>query len=165
MGRHFKFVVFLLVVWIFNSAGMCTKVVAYGTDTVTEPVASSYSSNVYTVFDTAKKSLEQMGYQITSADMVNNRIITGWRPVTADSHYLMLFGRPDYAANDGAYYQITADVTEADNKVNLTVFSTVKSMAGKLTSSRVVEKKILKQVDDLMRSPQIEMTNVGVTGR
>lgn len=161
----FKTIAVLVVLWAFNSASMCTKVVVYGTDTATDPVTHSYSTNLTTALEQSRKALESLGYSIASVDESRNRITTGWKPTRGDSHYLNLFERRDYGANAGAYYQLIVDVFEDGTKIKIAASTVVKSISGTLKSSNVVEKEALTRIDDYMRSPQIEMTNVGVTER
>lgn len=143
----------------------CTKVVVYGVDTVTEAVTERYSSNVATAVQKAEEALKSLGYHVLQVDHATGRIKTGWRPVKASSHYLTLFKRREYSASQGAYYQLVVDVREDGPWVAVSVATLVKSVAGRLSSSHVVEKAFLKRFSDFMRSPQIEMTNVGVAER
>ena len=46
--------------------------------------------------------------------------------------------------------------------IKVTYSPTVKTIVGPLESSGVIEKRLLTQLHDYLRSPQIEMTNVGV---
>jgi hypothetical protein len=160
---------FYIVGWWFlaglSSANMCTKVVAYGSDANTPLVTQSYYSNLQTVREQSEDVLLNLGYEISSVDTSSNRITTGWRPVTSDSHYMVLFKHKDYSAASGAYYQMIIDMTDASPSVRVSVSTTVKSVAGKLSSSEVLENKFLTRLDDQLRSPQIEMTNVGVKNR
>jgi hypothetical protein len=147
------------------SANMCTKVVAYGTDSYTPSVNKSYYSNLQTVLDQSDAVLKNMGFAVNSTDESRNRITTGWRPVSSDSHYLTLFGRKDYSAASGSYYQLVIDIADSTPQIRVSVSTAVKSMSGRLTSSQVIENTFLSKLDDQLRSPQIEMTNVGVKSR
>ena len=51
------------------------------------------------------------------------------------------------------------------NRKNALLSKGPKSDLGKLKSSKVVERKVVKRVDEFMRSPQIVITNVGMQER
>ncbi len=144
------------------SSPACTKVIAYGAVSETKPVTHTYLSNIQTTQKQTQRALVSLGYQIMDTDESRNRILTGWVPTTSDSHYLEYFNRRDYGAGAGSYYQLVADVFQEGNQVKVSVCTTIKSISGKLTSSRVVEKRLLAKLDDFMRSPQIVITNVGM---
>jgi len=164
MRRYLKTLgLIFFVIWV--TAGMCTKVITYGTDSRTTPVVKSYSSNIAITLEKARKALDQLGYNVLYVDEANREVVTGWIPTKSDSHYLLLFQRKDYAASDGAYFQIHVEAEEDAGKVSVSVWTEVKSLSGNLSSSYVVENEILKQLDDYMRSPQIIMTNVDVKER
>lgn len=152
----------LIVVWHFTTAQMCTKKIAYAKDYSTSPLKDYFLVDKATAYQAIQKALENQGYEVQSMDQELGKINTGWRPVTSDSHFVKLFNRRDYGVSDGAYYKMNVDVSEENSNVKVLVSTTVKSIVGPLESSGVVERKVLKQVEDSLRSPQIEMTNVGV---
>lgn len=152
-------------IWIFVSANMCTKVVVYGKDYMTEPVVREYSVDLTTALDKAQKAAQSLGYEVLRTDESLNRVTMGWKPVKSDSHYMDLFKRPDYAANTGSYYQLIVDFKESGSKVIVSAITKLKTVAGGLKSSHVVENEYLSRLDDLLRSPQIDITNVGMEER
>ncbi|MCP5463973.1 MAG: hypothetical protein H7A33_03010 [Deltaproteobacteria bacterium] len=154
----------LVVIGYFLTAGMCTKVVAYGTDNHTDPVAKEYSSNLPIVMEQAEKAFTTLGYDVVRVDNDFGRLRSGWRATAPDSHYLLLFDRKDFSANAGAYYQLLVDVKEEAGKVRVSVSTVVKSISGELLSNHVAEKDFLTLLSRYLRSPQIIMTNVGVEG-
>lgn len=164
MKKLFNFTLLLGLFWGL-SAGMCTKVVAYGTTVQTDAVMADYSSSVETTMESAKKALESLGYSVLDEDLLQRRITTGWVPTTSDSHYLPLFKRKDYGASVGGYYQLIIDFTEDASKIRVTAYTKVQSVSGSLSSSHVEEKKLLTRLGNHMRSPQIVITNVGVQER
>ena len=155
-------VVFCLSSWFFLSAQGCTKKIVYGKNYNTIPSKAYYSTDKASVMDALKRVLENNSYEILSFESEAGRILTGWKSVESDSHYFDLFGRKDYGATDGAYYQLIGDVLSDGSQIKVLVSTTVKSIAGKLETNGVVERRVLKQLNDLLRSPQIEITNVGV---
>jgi hypothetical protein len=73
-----------------------------------------------------------------------------------------MFGRKDHGTTDGSYYQLIVDIMPETSRIKMLVSTTVKSITGKIETNEVVERRVIKQVDHLLRSPQIEITNVGV---
>lgn len=155
----------LLLLFWSSSAQLCTKVVTYGSTNTTDAIARSYATDMATALNETQKAMQSLGYQVLSVDESRNRVTAGWKPTTSDSHYLGLFGRHDFAAATGAYYQLTADLSDDNGKVKVTVATTVQSIAGKLSSNQIEEGRFFTRLDDYMRSPQILMTNVGVQSR
>lgn len=150
---------------LFFSAGMCTKVAVYGTDTRTDAVSKIYNADLYSSADRIQKAIESLGYATTRADDTATRFTTAWTSVPPDSHYMNLFNRKDFSASQGSYYQLIVEVTDLSPRMRVSVSTQIKSVSGKLTSARVLENKVLARIDNFLRSPQIEMTNVGVTNR
>lgn len=153
----------LLFSVVLSSA--CTKVMVYATDHVTDAVTKKYTGEPATVYEKSRKILELMGYQITAADDYQYQITTGWQPVKSDSHYLELFKRRDYAASDGSYYQMSVACVAEGAFTRVDVKTAVKSASGKLSTSKSLEKAFLSRLDDALRSPQIQVTNVSVENR
>lgn len=151
--------------WFLCSAQVCTKVIAYSQENRTETISKSYKADIKTTYENTKLTLQKLGYQILHEDATNHKIITGWKSTESNSHYFNLFGRPDYSAPTGSYYQVLAFVSQSGNEVEVSLATNVKSVSGKLVSSKVVENKIFKQLSDYMRRPQIEITNVGMEER
>lgn len=151
--------------FLVATAQMCTKVVTYGRSTSTDVVTRSFAVDMTTALNETQKAMTTLGYQVLSVDESRNRVTAGWRPTTSDSHYMDLFGRKDFAAATGAYYQLVADFSDDAGKVKVSLSTTVQSVAGKLSSSKIEEEKFFNKLEDYLRSPQILMTNVGVQGR
>jgi len=165
MKRAILYTIGFISIWFWTTGASCTKVIAYGVDHHTPAVSHSYSSNVTTVLQQAQDALKSLGYNVLRVDESRNRITTGWEPTKSDSHYMLLFQRRDYAASSGSYYQLIVDIHSDGPKVNVAASTIVKSIAGRLSSSKELENKFLGRLDNFMRSPQIEMTNVGVKER
>lgn len=153
----------LLFVWVGTSAQLCTKAIVHGRDYDTQPKTETYEHNRKTINEAIEKTLDHFGYDIVSKNEEGGNFVAGWKPVTVDSHYFDLFGRKDYGLSDGAYYKLLVDIIPQGQRMKVAVATTVKSVSGKLNSSGKLEKKFIKQLSAYLRSPQIEMTNVGVT--
>ncbi|MBU0505788.1 MAG: hypothetical protein ABII18_00820 [bacterium] len=160
-----RYLIIVMLISILLGHVSCTKVIAYGAKNQTKPLTQSYSSNVSIAMTQAEKALESLGYRVLRTDESRNRLTTGWVATTSDSHYLEMFKRADYGGSAGSYYQVVCDVYEKGPKVEVSVSTIVKSISGQLKSSKVVERKVVKRVDEFMRSPQIVITNVGMQER
>lgn len=154
-----------MALWLLASAQLCTKVVTYGATNYTTPVEHRYSADMATVTRQTQRALETLGYEVLSVDESRNRITAGWKPTTSDSHHFLLFDRQDFSAATGSYYQLIADLVQDGSVVRVSLSTAVQSVAGKLSSSKVEENRVLTRLDDYLRSPQILMTNVGVQNR
>lgn len=151
---------------LFSFTGqMCTKAIVYGKNYDTPPKKIRFQSDRASVFSAVEKTLQSQGYQIVEVDESRARFVTGFRAVESDSHYFNLFGRKDYGLTDSAYYRVTVDMIEEGSKVKVLVSTTIKTVIGKLESSGKVENRILTQVGDLVRSREIQMSNVGIESR
>ena len=157
--------IFILVLLIL-SVNACTKEVITAADHDTDIVSKQYAAT--TPADLYQKStqvLVLMGYTFATADEVNQKITTVWRATTSGSHYLFIFGRRDYSAAMGAYYQLTVTINPVGNANRVDVKTTIKNLAGKLTSSHQIENEFFKKLDDAVRTPNIKMTNVGISNQ
>lgn len=160
-----RFFAALALAVLVCSASSCTKVMVYATSHTTDPVSKKYAGDPVTVYEKSKKALEGLGYQIVSTDDYQYQITTGWQPVKSDSHYLELFERRDYAASDGSYYQMLVTCVSEGAYTRVDVKTSLQSASGKLSSSKSLEKAFLSRLDDALRSPQIQLTNVGLENR
>ncbi len=161
MKRSF-YSIAILFFWLSFSGQMCTKEIVYSKDFYTTPQKAYFQTEKVELLTTIQTVLERLGYEMQSVDKEKGNMVTGWRPVEGDSHYFDLFGTRDYGTSDGAYYQLLVDVTEEGGNKKVAIATKVKTIVGKLESTGKVEKRILSQLEDLLRSPQIEMSNVGV---
>lgn len=153
---------FLIMGIVFSlTLAACTKVVVYGSDNLTESLSRRYTASKSELFAQCIRALDQMGYNLNEINEEQGQIVTGWRATTSNSHYLKLFGHKDFSANAGAYYQLLLRVEENGPMSNVEVNTRVKSISGKLTSFHSLEKDFLAKLSNFMRSPQIEITNVG----
>lgn len=161
-----KFCTLLLVfVWLATTNATCTKELVFAKDHLTPPEKIYVKTDKNSAMEALKKTLAKLGYEIISADEERGKIVTGWRPVESSSHYFNLFGSKDFGSSDGAYYQLLADINEEGSQMKLLVATKVKTIVGKLETNKVVERRVLKQVEDYLRPPLIEMSNVGVRNK
>jgi hypothetical protein len=116
---------------LFLTAGMCTKVAVYGTDTRTDAVSKIYNSDAYSAAQSIQKAIESLGYVVTRSDDMATRFTSAWTLAPPDSHYSSYFNRKDFSASLGAYYQLIVEVTDLNPRIRISVSTQVKSVAGK----------------------------------
>lgn len=145
---------------IFTLLG-CNKAVVHGKVRPIAPIAQTYSSSTTETFAAAKKALTLLGYEIKEEDATEGLLRTDWRSTKSSSHYTELFDQKDYGTV-GAYYRLEVKVGEQDGKGKVWVSAPVKSLVGHQKSTTTEEKKVLQKIGDLLRSPDFEMTNLGV---
>ena len=151
----------LILIGIAVLSLQCTRVVVVASDHPTDPVSKRFAGAPDQIYTQSLHVLDNLGYAFVTQDAAQFQIVTGWRPVTSGSHYLELFNRADYAATDGSYYQLMVNIAPDGVYSKVEVKTNVKSLSGKLSSSNKIEKNFLLHLDDALRSPQIQITNVG----
>ncbi len=160
--RNLGVVVMCCSLWFLLNAQGCTKKIVYSKNFNTQPRKSFYYADKTSVMENTRKLLENLNYSILGYETETGKIVTGWKPVESDSHYLNLFGRKDFGNTDGAYYQLVVDVLPDGPKMKVLVSTTVKTIVGKLETNGIIERRVIEKLDNVMRSPQIEITNVGM---
>jgi len=160
--RKCLIVILCAALWLTLDAQGCTKKIVYSRNYNTQPRTSLYYADKTALMENARRIIENLDYSILSYETETGKIVTGWKPVESDSHYLNLFGRKDFGNTDGAYYQLVIDVIPEGPKLKVLASTTVKTIVGKLNTNNVVERRFLDKLDNVMRSPQIEITNVGM---
>lgn len=154
--------ILLVFSWFSLTGELCTKEIVTAKDYTTQPYKAYFKTSKQNTAETITKVLKAQGFEIISGDTSGSKIVTGWRPVKSDSHYYNFFGRKDYGLTDGAYYQVMVDFFDQTAETKVLISTKVKTITGKLNSSGNLERSILTKAADHLRSPQIEITNVGV---
>ncbi|MBI1909330.1 MAG: hypothetical protein HYS22_04090 [Deltaproteobacteria bacterium] len=139
----------------------CTKPLIYGKDRPVDPVSQAFPASEQETYTAAKEVLKTLGYKIAYDNQEKRTLKTGWRSTSIDSHYVELFGRPDYGTV-GAYYQLVVEIGEREGKSEVTITAQPRSIVPNLKSSGRVEKKVLARMADLLRSDDIQVTNIGL---
>lgn len=128
----------------------------------TATVSRTFETNANEAYYAIRWALKTSGYSITSEDLENGVVTSGWLSSKADSHYVAPFGRKDFGVN-GAYYRLEIKlVPDGSSTTKIEITSRVKSMLAQLKSSEIEERKILNMVADYLRKPDIRVTNIGV---
>lgn len=155
----------MYILALMLTAGMCTKVVVYAKDYETDSISERFAGEPDTLIHQSIQVLQNLNYQFSDIQDESKRIVTGWQSTSSNSHYMNLFNRKDYSASAGSYYQLIINFLPEGNFTRVEVATKVKSISGKLQSTKILEKKFLKSLKDYTRSPQIQITNVGVSNR
>lgn len=154
--------ILLIVVTALGLGPACSHVVVRGTEQQLTPFSKVFKGSRETVWGAAKQALTDEGYKILEDRPAEGILETGWIPAKAASHYVDLFGRRDYATV-GAYYKLYVLVSPEDDGQEVAVRGIANSTISNLKSSGAEEEKILRRIANLLRSPSIEITNVGIT--
>ena len=143
--------------------GGCATASISAKEQIMEKVGKTYKADANQTYYAVRWALKECGYTITTEDLQNGTVKSGWVDSKADSFYLNPFGHPDYGAN-GAYYMLELNINpeEGTGMTRVDVTAHVKSMQRRLHSSKAVEKKVLKKVTEYLRKPDIELTNIGI---
>jgi len=142
-------------------AGACSKPKLYGTIQEAEPVTKYPQVPPEEAFKASKEALAAQGYSLKQVDETAMTIETNWQASTADSHYVEVFGRPDYGTV-GSYYRLLVKVTPKANGSNVSVTNVAKSFISNLKSTKRREEDVLEKVADFTRKRDINVTNIGV---
>ena len=122
----------LLAVLISMACAGCGKPMVTGhVTTDLQYVSKDFAASPNDLYYAVRWALKEAGYPVEGEDLPAGVITTKWLPVTADSHYLDTFGRPDYGVTN-SYYQIEVRITPNAGRNLVEVGSRVKSIAYRL---------------------------------
>lgn len=139
----------------------CSKPLVHGRDREMEPLTREFSAPQTDVFEAAEQALKDLNYKVEYANKYEGVLRTGWKPTTADSHYIELFGREDYGTN-ASYYHLAVRVEKADGKTSVEVSAPVRGIVGKMKTSHRVESALLDEIADQLRPADVHPTNIGI---
>jgi hypothetical protein len=129
---------------------------------VVHPITQTFPVDPKAAFTATKDALAFYGYEVQKEDEKATTLETHWQPTTSDSHYVIVFNRPDYGTV-GAYHKIVAKITsQGAGQSTVEISSQAQSIISNLVSSGIEEHKILTKIADFTRKPNIEVTNVGL---
>lgn len=152
------------VVALFVVAAACAKplVTAKATKDVAY-LSRSFPAELNECYAAVRWALRASGYPIANENLSNGIITTTWIPATSDSHVIMLFGHPDFGVT-GAYHQLEVHVASEDGKTRIDIGSRVKSVASKVESTGIEERKVMSEIADYLRVSEPTITNIGREG-
>lgn len=114
------------------------------------------------IYYAARFSLDRCGYSIATENLQDGVLTTTWMPVTSDSHYVEIFGRPDYGVTN-SYHRLDILVEPEGGRTRVKVGSKIKSLVSHLKSSGIEERKVLEGIANFLRKGDPEITNLGVS--
>ncbi len=156
------------LVWIFFAiilfaTASCSKPLAVAkVNPSVRYVTREYVATPNDVYYAVRWALDQHGYALDQEDLGNGIVTSTWGPVRSDSHYVELFGRPQYTANS-AHYQLDVKIIPDGANTKVRVGTRIKSLTSSLLSSGVEEDKVLISVGDYLRVEAPTITNLGVS--
>ena len=113
------------------------------------------------IYYAARWALVTAGYSVASENLQDGVILTSWVPVKSDSHYMPLFGRPDYGVTN-SYHQLEIRIEPGEGRATVRVGSRVKTLVASLQSSGKEEQRVLDGIGDFLRKNEPTLTNLGV---
>lgn len=139
----------------------CSKPALYGTIQESEAVVKYYSVPPESAFRAAKEALVFRGYSLKEVDDKAFTLETYWQPTTADSHYVLVFGRRDFGTV-GAYYRLAVKVTPQGTGSKVSITNVAKSIISDLKTSQREEDELFYKISDFTRKRDIQVTNIGL---
>ncbi len=139
----------------------CSKPALYGTTQSADPVVKYIPAPPADAFKAAKEAVTSRGYSVKEEDATNFTFETAWQPTTADSHYVLVFGEPDYGTV-GAYYRLAVKVTPQGSGSKVSITNVAKSFISDLKSSHREEDEVFTKISDFTRKRDIQVTNIGL---
>lgn len=121
----------------------------------------SYAAEPNDIYYAIRASLARFGYPVAKEDLSSGIIVTGWVPTTADSHFVDLFGRPDYGVTN-SYYQFEIKIERQGGRSSVDIATRAKSLVAHLKSSGIKEKALLDDIGNFLRKDEPEITNLGI---
>lgn len=140
----------------------CTKPLATGRITTTEPVTRVMPSDPNTIYYGIKWAMEQMGYPEGSEDLAGGVVESKWVPTGAGSHYVNLFDGRDYGAN-AMYYKMVVRIVPVDvSSSKVEAYTEVNSIVDKVETTGQKERAMLDKIAEHIRGYSVTVTNLGV---
>jgi len=150
-----------LFLCFFVSLMGCTKTYRVATPSSPRLIKHTFAASPNDIYYALRWALRAYGYPIAEEDLQNGVIKTRYVPVKAHSHLLDTFGSPDYGIN-GAYHQLEVRLVPQNGKTEVQIGSRIQSVVANLKSSGREERLILEKVSHYLRSPNVQVTNLGV---
>ncbi|MFO1462740.1 MAG: hypothetical protein U1F66_03115 [bacterium] len=159
--KLFKATRIVLALGIGLSFAACSKPKLFGTNQPADPVVKYYSVAPADAFRAAKEALVFRGYSLKEENNQDFTLETYWQPTTADSHYVLVFGRRDYGTV-GAYYRLAVKVTPQGSGSKVSITNVARSFITDLKSSNREEDEVFSKISDFTRKRDIQVTNIGL---
>ena len=152
---------YLFTVLLLLGTAACSKPKLYGQIQESEAIVKYFAVPPADAYRAAKEALIFRGFSLKEADDANMTLETYWQPTTADSHYVLVFGRRDFGTV-GAYYRMAVKVTPQGSGSKVSITNVAKSFISDLKSSNREEDELFIKVSDFTRKRDIQVTNIGL---
>ena len=158
-----RFMAWRLALVVMAALGFvaCSKPKLYGTIQEAKEVVRYYPVPPQDAYRAAKEALVFRGFSLKESDDTAMTLETYWQPTTADSHFVDVFGRPDYGTV-GAYYRLAVKVTPKGEGSRVGITNVAKSFISDLKSSGREEDRVFEKISDFTRKRDIQVTNIGL---
>lgn len=151
----------ILILLLMIPFAACTKVFRVAKPSQPLYFKKTYAAGPNDIYYALRWALRANGYPIAEEDLRNGVIKSRYVPIKARSHYLTLFGRQDFGVS-GGYHQLEIRLVPQNGNTEVQIGSRVESMVARLQSAGTEENMILDKIGDYLRSPQPQVTNLGV---
>ncbi len=151
----------LTILLVLGALAACSKPKLYGSVQESEAIVKYFAVPPAEAYRAAKEALIFRGYSLKQADDVGMTLETYWQPATADSHYVIVFGKRDYGTV-GAYYRMAVKVTPQGSGSKVSITNVAKSFITDLKSSNREEDELFVKISDFTRKRDIQVTNIGL---
>ncbi|HCU26002.1 MAG TPA: hypothetical protein DF383_13375 [Deltaproteobacteria bacterium] len=139
----------------------CNKPKLFGTTQAAPEVVKYFAVPPTDAFRATKEALVFRGYSLKQVDESKMTMETYWQPSTADSHYVLVFGKPDYGTV-GSYFRLAVRVTPQGSGSRIGITNVAKSFISNVKSSGRLEDQVFEKVADFTRKQDIQVTNIGL---
>jgi hypothetical protein len=151
----------LTILLLLGGLGACSKPKLYGSVQESEAIVKYFAVPPADAYRAAKEALIFRGYSLKEIDDTAMTLETFWQPTTADSHYVMVFGKRDYGTV-AAYYRMAVKVTPQGSGSKVSITNVAKSFITDLKSSNREEDELFVKIADFTRKRDIQVTNIGL---
>lgn len=155
---------FIWIVVVLACVGVsCTKIYRVAKPTPPQLFKKKFAANPNDIYYALRWALKANHYPIAEEDFQNGILKTRYVPVRVYSHYIDIFGRRDYGVS-GAYHQLEVRLTPqgGGGHTEVQIGSRIQGVVSNLKSNGREEKMILGKIADYLRSPNVQVTNLGV---
>lgn len=159
MFKHIS--VLLLCLTIFSVVG-CANPMASGKFSETAPLTRTLNSDPNTIYYAVKWAFDQAGLPLGVQDFGNGVIESKWVPVGAGTHYVSVFQREDYGANNAYYKMVIRIIPDGAGVSKVEASTKVQAIVNNVKSKGIKEEEILKMIAVHTQGNDLTVTNLGV---
>ncbi|HPQ81433.1 MAG TPA: hypothetical protein PLZ86_06875 [bacterium] len=163
MGHRAAVSIVLSFLFLACLTSSCSKPLASAKVRTGSPeVSRDYAALPNDIYYATRWALVEAGYAVALENLQDGVIMTSWEPVRSDSHFIPLFDRKDYGVTN-SYHQLEIKIVPGGGRTDVKITSRVKSLAARIKSTGIEEKKILDGIGNYLRKTEPSLTNLGVS--